>query len=258
MAIDLSYQRLFSCPRALLFAIVIFAVTGSEAFGVTAESSASVSWATAFSAFPAATTIYNAGEDLLSPAQSATFNVDPSNSVTQGLNFGDAETGASALADSSLLLAESHASNGTAVLSLSIFSVLQFEGLVSGLLSLTIPYTLSTLVQPCVGSSTVTVFASLDIIDFLGNSTPAVTPEPTATLDDSGLGSPNDLTGVLSLAFSYDENTDLAAVLNIGIVSESTATPIKSVPIPGGIALAIPALLPLFASRKKRHFNRTT
>lgn len=254
----MSYHRLISYPRGLSFALVILVFSYSEAFSASAESSATVSWATAFSAFPAATSIYNAGEDLLTPSQSVTFNVDPSNGATQGLNFGDSDTGASALADGSLLLAQSRASNGTAVLSASMFSVLLFEGMGSGLLSITVPYTLSSLVQPGAGSSTVTIFASLDIIDFAGDSTPAVFPEPTVSLDDSGLGSPNDLTGVLSLEYNYDENADLAAILNIGVVTESTATPVKSVPIPGGIVLAIPALLPFFASRKKHYRNRPT
>ena len=250
----MSYQRFFTRPQVVLltYALTYFPLT--VAFGATAQSTASVSWASAFSVFPEASSIYNAGEDLLAPDQTASFSNNPTNSGAQGLNFGDLDTGASGLADANLLLAESHATDGTAMLSVTMFSVLYFEDMESGSLNITVPYTLSTLVQPYVGSSTVTVFASLDIIDFLGNTTSGVTPEPSASLDDSGLGSPNDLTGILSLEYDYNGNSDLAAILTISVITESTATPrtLKTVPIPGGIALAIPALLPWFASRKDR------
>ncbi len=250
---SLTHQHLFTRPSTLLFAIFFLTLSCSKALAATAQSTASVSWATAFSAFPAASSIYSAGEDLLVPNQSLSFSGNPTNAATQGLNYGDAATGASAIADAGSLFAESHATNGTAAVSASMFSILYFDEMESGLLSVTVPYTLSTLVQPGVGSSTVRLFASLTIFDFDGD-TVEIAPETDPALDDTGLGLPNDLTGMLSLEFQYDGSEDQGAVLNIGVFAESTATTVETVPIPGGLALALPVLFPLFANRKKKSF----
>ncbi len=248
----MSHLRIFARRKVFSLALVVLDFSCSEAFGVTAQSSATVSWATAFSSFPTASSLYDAGESLSPPDQSVSFSTDPTNSLTQGLNFGDVNNGASALADGSSLFVESHTTNGSAAVSASMYSILYFDPKDTGpnTLNITVPYTLSTLVQLGVGSASVNIFASLTIFDFNGN-TRVDAADPNPALDDIGLGRPNDVTGILSLQLPYNVSDDQGAVLNISVLAESTAAPVKTVPIPGGVALALPMLLPLLASRQK-------
>lgn len=185
------------------------------------------------------------------------YSTAPTNNSPQSLIYGDAATGASAFADATSLIVESHATNGHAEVDSSMSDLFFFAGQGTGVLSIAADYTLTSFVLPTGGFSSVSIDGSLTTYDGMGIETGTVNLSPVHYIDDTGLGTPNDLTCMLSLQIAFNENVDLYAVLSLSIFSITdavTVTP-KTVPIPGGIALAIPALLPLFATRKRRCSN---
>ena len=216
-----------------------------------AEGTAVISWSAAYTADDAVFQSYKVGEDLSDPAlnQSIQFTNDPpSDLAPQSLNLSTATTSASVLANATTLTVHSESSNGDIGAEALMSAVFFFSG--SGTLDISIPYTLSTSVQNNNGDATVAILASLEKFDGFNVSTGIDEPTPVV-LFDNGFGAQGDATGMLSLQIPYNDAADFYAVLNLTVFSESSAVPVKTVPIPGGVALILPVLLPFFASRGK-------
>lgn len=232
-----------------LYAGLICILFSNATIAAMAESSAIVSWSAAYPAGNAVYQSYKVGEDLTNPSQTSEFTSQPPTDLApQSLSLLTPTTNASVFANASTLTVQSSSSNGDAGAEALMSAFFLFSG--AGTLSISIPYTLSTLVSDNTGNTTVGILASLETFDEFNFSTGITEPTPVV-LFDGGLGAPNNTTGSLSLQIPFNEATDFYGILNVSVFSESSVTPVETVPIPGGVVLAIPALLPLFASRKK-------
>ena len=231
---------------------MIGCVLGPTAKAALAESTATVSWSSAIAPNDLLLQSYSVGEDLLQPDDSAVFILTPpTNGVPQSLSLTTPSNSADILADATTLTVQSAANNGSIGAEALFSANYLFEGLGTGMVDISIPYTLSALSGVTTGSTTVGVVALFEKFnDSDVSNGPAATT--SAGLEVLGIGTPNDLTGILSLQVPFNEAIDFSAVLDIIVFSESSAVPVETVPIPGGLALALPALLPFFASCRRR------
>lgn len=239
---------------ALVFGIFV-CLYSPKSEAALAESTATVSWSSAIPSNELVFQSYAVGEDLDSPDDQSSFILmPPTNATPQSLTLTTPPNQASVLANATTLTVQSEANDGSIGSSAQFSDFYFFAGLPPGMIEISVPYTLSALSGVTTGLTTVSVVARFEKFDDTNVSTgPAVTV--SNGLEVTGIGTPNDVTGMLSLQVPFNSATDFSAVLDIFVFSESSATPVESVPIPGGLALALPALLPFFASCKKRPRN---
>ena len=219
-----------------------------------AEGSASISWSTAYPPSSAIYQAYKVGEDLSNPSHASDYTSQPPSDIApQSLSLSSAMASASVLANATTLVVESASSAGNAGAEALMSALFLFSG--AGTLDISIPYTLSTLVTNNSSNATVALIASFEIFDAFNASTGIIEPTPIV-LFDGGLGTPNEVTGILSLHVPYDDTADFFGVLNITAFSESAATPVQTVPIPGAIFLVLPAFL-IFSGAGKNLRSRS-
>lgn len=236
--------------------ILIAGIYSPYSQAASAQSTATVSWASSFACTSAAGMqnmpfeSYLAGTELATAVAVQYQNQCPSGAAPHQALFDDGNASASAIADSTSLIVSSSAVNGTAAAQGSMTQLFNLSG--QGTLTINLPYEFSTQVDFGAGQSTLTLFASWKKYTQFGVLSGGFDATPLV-FNDNGLGAPNDLTSVLALPIAYDAN-DSIAILNFSLISSSVATepPVETVPIPGGIVLLIPALFPLFASKKNR------
>ena len=246
--ISVAYDKAF-----LTLVFGIFCATISlPSHAALAESTATISWSSTIAANELVFQSYSVGEDLTNPTDSSMFILTPpTNGVPQTLSLTTASNSADILANATTLTVQSSANDGAIGAEAFFSAAYVFEGLGSGMVDISIPYTLSALSGVTTGLTTVSVVALFEKFDD-SNVSNGPAESVSAGLEVMGIGTPNDLTGMLSLQVPFNDATDFSAVLDLFVFSESSATPVKTVPIPGGVTLALPALLSFFAGCRLR------